>query len=139
MAKQISIGDDNSASVERGPDDLVDELRPGRHVQQHLAAAIDRRGGIDRKQQLANPLAKRRAARIAADDDIEAVTAQRFFEQAHLRRFADSVDAVERKKQLISLSFIHRSHVLGALGNHSAKPSWASALRLDHHTQESTS
>ena len=102
IGQQISIGNDNSARVERRPDDLIDELRTRCHVQQHLAAAIDRRGRIDRKQQLANPFAKRRAARIAADDDIEAMTAQSFFEQAHLRRFADSVDAVEREKQLIN-------------------------------------
>jgi hypothetical protein len=122
ICQQIPIGNDNLTRVERRPDDLVDKLRPRRHVQQHLAAAVDRRGRIDREQQVTNPFTKWRAARITANDDVEAMAAQRFLEQANLRRFANSVDAVEREKQLVTF-FVNRGHILYALGNCSAKAS----------------
>src|SRR4051812_14900776 len=129
IRQQIAIGDDNAIAFQGRSDDLVHELRPGRHVQQHFAAAVNWRGGIDRQQQLADAFAKWRTARIATDDDIKTMTAQGIFKQADLRRFSNPVDAVERKKQLVTF-FVNRSQVFSALSDHPAKTRGFQNFRL---------
>jgi hypothetical protein len=100
IREQITIGYYNSPRCECRPDNLFDELRSGGHVEEHFALAIYRCRRIDRQQEFANAFAQRGAAWVATDDNVEAMTAQRFVKQAHLRRLPDTVDAVERKKQL---------------------------------------
>ena len=98
IGKQKSIGDYRLARCQCRADDLVDQLGPGRHVQQHFAAPTDRCRCITRQQQLANSLAELRAAGIAANDHIVSAPAERVAEQADLRRFSHAINAIEREK-----------------------------------------
>ena len=95
IGKKISVGDDDLARLKRRPDNLVDKLRRAAIYNSiSLRRLIGVAESIESKN-LANSFAKRRASRIAAKNDVEAMTAQSFFKQAHLRGFADAVDAVE--------------------------------------------
>ena len=66
IGQQIPIGNDRLPRRQRRPNHLVDELGSGRHVQQHLGRRPIGVSLVAVEQDLANPLAQRRAARIAA-------------------------------------------------------------------------
>ena len=70
---------------------------PCRHVQQHLAAAVDRRFMMV-QQNFTQPLAQGRAARIAASHDLAAALAERSGQHLNLRRFAGPIDAIEAEE-----------------------------------------
>ena len=95
IGEKVPVRNHNLAAVQRRSNDLLHKLRPGRHVEQHLAAASDRRAGIACQQNFPNALAQRRAPRIAANDDIMPARTQLLLEQTNLRRFANSIDSVE--------------------------------------------
>ena len=70
LASKIAVRYDDFSRRQGRADHFVDQLRPGRHVEQHFAAAADRRLGVAVEQNVANPFTQRRAARIAASDDV---------------------------------------------------------------------
>ena len=80
-------------SAERRPDDLVDELRPRCREERRLRPGPHL---VPVEEQLADPLAKRRAARLARRDDGPAVALEGLPEQLGLGRLARSVDTFER-------------------------------------------
>ena len=97
VRQQVAVADDDLALRQCGADHFLDKLRPRGHEQQHLAAAVNRRGVVI-QQDLPQPFAERRAARIAAGDDLAPALAQGLGQQADLRRFADAIDAVEAEE-----------------------------------------
>ena len=79
---------------QRRADDLLDQLRPGRHVEQHLAAAIDPQV-LAVEQKLAHRLAERGAPRVAAGHHLAALIAEPLAKQGRLCALAGAVAAVD--------------------------------------------
>ena len=77
-----------------GADHLLDHLGPGRHVEKHLAAAVDPQV-VTVQQEFADRLAQRRASRVAAGDHLVALPAEPLAEHGHLGALAGSVAAVD--------------------------------------------
>jgi hypothetical protein len=81
VREQEAIGHDSFPGRKRRLDHFLNQLRAGRHVEEHFTAARNRRGSFAREQNFANPLAKLRGSRVTTDDDLVAVRAQPFAEQ----------------------------------------------------------
>ena len=65
VGQQVAIAHHGLALLQRRPDHFFDHLRPGGHVEEHLAAAVDVQI-VPIQQDAADRLAQRRAARVAA-------------------------------------------------------------------------
>ncbi len=67
VGQQVSIGDDDFASLQRRPYEFGSQLRSSCHVEEHFASSPDGQV-MPMEQQIANRLAQRCAARVAAGD-----------------------------------------------------------------------
>jgi hypothetical protein len=94
VRQQIAVRDHPVTAVERRSDDLGHELRPRRHVEEHLR----RRGDVQVvavEQDGPDRVAGRRRAGVAAGDYLPAVGPQPGHERCHLRRLPGAIHAVE--------------------------------------------
>ena len=88
----------DAARLERRADDLLDELGPAGHEEQHLGP--HREGDrVAIHQDRPEPIAQRRAARVAARDDVESPIAEPVRQPGRLRRLAPAVRAVQHQEE----------------------------------------
>ena len=97
IGQQVAVADDGLARGQRGPDQLLDQLGPGGHVEEHFAAAIDVQV-VALEEHLADGLAQGGAARVAAGDHLVALLSEPLAKQCDLGRFSGAVAAVDGEK-----------------------------------------
>ena len=88
----VPVADDGCATLERGPDHLVDVLGASGGVERDLSP---RRDVIAVEDEVAHLLAERRPARLAREHDVDALALERLGEEPRLGRLAGAVDALE--------------------------------------------
>jgi UDP-glucose 4-epimerase len=92
---EIAVADHDRTPRQGGPDHLVDMLRPRRRVERRLRP----RGDVAAvKQEVADRLAERTAARLAREQHLPPVGAQRVGEQTRLGRLAGAVETFKGDK-----------------------------------------
>jgi hypothetical protein len=84
VGEEVAIGDHPVAAVEGRPHDLGHQLRPRRHVEQHLGGRVDVQV-VAVEEDRADRVAGRRRAGVAAGDDRAAAGPQPVDERRDLR------------------------------------------------------
>jgi hypothetical protein len=88
----VAVADDCLASLERGPNDLLDVLRTGGRVEKRLRPGLDVAAVQD---ELADLLAELGAAGLARRENSLSVSLQPHSQELRLRRLARAVEAFE--------------------------------------------
>src|SRR5581483_10897168 len=95
---EVAIRDDDRAGVERGPDHVAHELRARGAVEQYLGFRRERRL-LRVQQDLADPLARGRAAGLPREDDLASALAEPASKLARLQGFSGALTSLERKEE----------------------------------------
>ena len=90
---EVAVADDQRAAGERGPDHLLDVLRASRRIEESLRPGHDVAAVQD---EIADPLAELRAARLSRRDDVLALRLEARAEELGLGALPRAVEALER-------------------------------------------
>ena len=69
VGQQVAIGNDDFSRLQRRPNQFGNQLRPGRHVEEHFASPPDGQV-VPVEQQIPNRFAQGRAARVATGNHL---------------------------------------------------------------------